>query len=153
MRKFLGKLDVMLEEETGITPPPGNEQEITQAANDIIQIACQLQDTIATHKRGLEDAEIQLQNIVEQLNTKLGWEIRKRQPKLMIAHRDGTCNAGYYSNNLQFRPDLAGKVWNVDGPQARMFRREFEHSLPLTNDLGGLADSVVKFFKTRYKTL
>jgi hypothetical protein len=157
MKRFQNRLDTLLEDEVGISPPPGQEQSaeqsVSQVANDLIEIACQLQDTISTHKRGLQDAEIQLQNLVEQLNTKLGWEIRRRQPKLMIAHKGGTCCAGYYSNNIHFKPDLQTKSWSVDGPQAGMFKREFEGSLPLNNDLGGLADAVVKFFRQRYKTL
>ncbi len=153
MKRFQKRLDTLLEDNVGVTAPPQSTEEVSQVANDLIAIACQLQDTISAHKRGLQDAEIQLQGLVEQLNTKLGWEIRRRQPKLMIAHKDGTCCAGYYSNNIYFKPDLQNKSWNVEGPQAGMFRREFEGSLPLSNDLGSLADAVVKFFRQRYKTL
>ena len=69
--------------------------EASQAANDLLAIATQLQDAISQHKRALDDAEVQLNNIIEQLNTKLGWEIRQRQPKLMVTHSNGACNAGY----------------------------------------------------------
>jgi hypothetical protein len=153
MKKFLNKLDTILEEQTGIAPPPASEQTVEEVGNDLLEIACQLQDTISMHKRSLQDAEMQLQTLMEQLNTKLGWEIRKKHPKLMIAHKGGTCNAGYCSNNLSFKPDLRAKEWNVDGPLSNMFRKQYSQVLPLNNDLGQIADAVVKFFKSRYKTL
>ena len=127
--------------------------EASQAANDLLAIATQLQDAISQHKRALDDAEVQLNNIIEQLNTKLGWEIRQRQPKLMVTHSNGACNAGYYSKNLGFRPDLNNRCWRVDGPMSRSFKREYPQSLQLRGTSDLLADAVVDFFKKQFKTL
>ena len=38
--------------------------EASQAANDLLAIATQLQDAISQHKRALDDAEVQLNNII-----------------------------------------------------------------------------------------
>lgn len=129
------------------------DSSVTQAANDLLEIAAQLSEAIAQHERSLKDAKLQLENIVEQLNTKLGWEIRRRQGKMMVTHRNGLVNAGYYSNNLGFRPDLSRKAWQVEGPLSRHFKREHPEALELNSSPDLLADAVVNFFKTRYKTL
>jgi len=130
-----------------------NTEEMSQVASNLLEVASQLQEAISSHKRALKDAEIQLNNIVEQLNTKLGWEIRRRQPKLMVSHRNGCCDTGYYSKNLSFKPDLASKTWMVDGPLSRQFKREHPNTLQLANMPDLLANAVVDFFKNRFKTL
>jgi hypothetical protein len=136
-----------------LTSPQSAQATVEQATTDLIEIATQLQDQISNHKKSLEDAELQLNNIIEQLNTKLGWEIRRRQPKLMVTHRGGNCNAGYYSQNLSCRPDLASKSWVVAGPLSKKFASEYPDSLSLSNTPSDLADSIVKFFTGRFKTL
>ena len=147
---------MLLSEDELNTPAPDVEaakEEVAQATSDLIEIASQLQEAISSHQRALKDAEMQLQQIVEQLNTKLGFEIRKRQNRLMIAHRNGACNTGYYSQRLGFKPDLANKTWSVEGPKARQFSREFPDSMELRSDPSALADAVVRFFTNQYETL
>jgi hypothetical protein len=143
-KEFQDKFQVVLEDE---------KLETSQAANDLLAIATQLQDAITQHKRALDDAETQLANIIEQLNTKLGFEIRQREPKLMVTHGNGCCNAGYYSKNLGFRPDLNNRTWRVDGPMSRSFRREYPQALQLRGTSDLLADAVIDFFKRQFKTL
>ena len=144
-KAFEDKFKVVLEDEP--------QAEVAQAANDLLAIATQLQDAISQHKRALEDAELQLNNIIEQLNTKLGFEIRQREPKLMVTQHGGACNAGYYSKNLGFKPDLNNRNWRVDGPMSRSFRREYPQALQLRGTSDLLADAVIDFFKRQFKTL
>jgi len=122
---------------------------------DLLQIASQLQETINQHKRSLQEAETQLSEITAQLNTKLGYEIMQRQNLLKVSHYGGNCNAGYFSKNLAFRPDLTAKCWRVDGSDSlpRHFKREYPHALRLTTSPDLLADAIVKFFTSRFRSL
>jgi hypothetical protein len=145
---LLERIDKTITEETGIAPPP-----TANAAEDLVQIATQLQEMISTHQRDLRDFEIQLNQVMEQLNTRLGWEIRKRQPRLMVTHKDGCCNAGYFSKNLAFKPNIKNKAWNVEGPLANKFMGMNPEGIKLSGDQGELADLIVNFFKQHFKTL
>jgi alanine-alpha-ketoisovalerate/valine-pyruvate aminotransferase len=149
MDKFAKRLDTVIAEGCGVEAPAAVEE----MANDLLEIAAQLQENIGRYKRDLQDAEMQLDNIVEQLNTKLGWEIRKRQPKMMIAHKNGKCHAGYFSQNLALRPNLQTKEWAAEGPLAKKFITENPDTLALSSDPAALADAIVKFFTGRFRTL
>jgi len=147
---FGSKLGVIVEE---LDTPP---------ATDLLQVAGQLQDVINQHKRSMGEAEGKLNEIIDQLNAKLGYEIIQKQRllkgnkgELKVSHHGGNCNAGYFSKVLSFRPDLTSKCWRVDGSDAwpRHFRREYPHALRLTASPDLLADTVVKFFANRFRSL
>lgn len=151
MAQFKKRLDSLIQEEFGIASP---EKDTSQQANDLIAIATQLQETVGRLQRDLEDTQIQITNIVEQLNTNLGWEIRKRQPKLMTTHRNGKCVTGYRTKDLVMQPDLAKKLWSVGGPLGGSFLRQTPTAaLNLNSDVGSMADAVVNFFKQHYKSI
>jgi len=59
MNKFTRKIDKMLEENLGITPPETSKQ-----ASDLIEIAQQLQETISKLQRDMNDTQIQIKNII-----------------------------------------------------------------------------------------
>lgn len=149
---FSQRLTTMLSDKLGIILED-TTQDVEKATSDLLDMATTLQDAMSQHKKALEDAQMQLDSIIERFNTKLGWEIRRRQPKLMVSHQKGCCNAGYYSQQLSFKPDLSNKCWNVDGEASRQFRRQFPDVLTLTSNTDSLADAVINFYKNRFKTL
>jgi hypothetical protein len=146
--RFARKIDLILEE-TGIAPPEPSKQ-----TTDLIEIAIQMQETIAKFQRDMHDTQIQINNIVEQLNSNLGVEIRRRQPKLTTSLKDGNCIAGYRTKQLITRPDLVNKCWRVDGPLGRHFARHAPANvLELDSDVRPLADAISNFFNDYYKSI
>ena len=149
MGKFTNKIDAMLEEDLGIAPP-----EPTKQANDLIEIATQLQETISKLQRDMNDTQIQINNIIEQLNANLCWEVRKRQPKLTTSLKDGNCVAGYRTKQLIAKPDLVNRSWKIDGTLGRHFVKHAPATaLELSSNVGPLADAISSFFGEYYRSI
>jgi hypothetical protein len=120
---------------------------------DLALIAKELLDTINDTELKLRDSKMQLSHLIERINSALGIEIRKRQPRMTISHSNGACTCGYKARDLTFKPDLTNKLWKISGRLGRGFVKEFPHRTRLDADLGSLADCIVDFFKRYYKTL
>lgn len=124
-----------------------------QAREDVLSVARHILDQVSDLQIKVQDAEKQIAHLVEQLNAALGMSIRKKQPKLMISHKNGACTCGYHSRDLVCAPDFKRKMWKVDGKLGRSFVRNYPQVIRLDNDVEPMADAVVDFFKRFYRTL
>lgn len=124
-----------------------------QAERDVLSIARQILDQVEDFELKVGDANTQIAHLVEQLNAALGMAIRKKQPKLMISHKNGACTCGYHSRDLMCSPDFKNKMWKVDGKLGRSFTRNYPQVIRLDNDVEPMANAVVDFFKRFYRTL
>lgn len=120
---------------------------------DLVSIASELRSSISQWKRDIEDAELRINHILEELNSSLGREIRKIQPKMAISLRNGSCTCGYRSRDLSCRPDLDKGIWQIGGALGGGFRRKRPEMLRLSHDMAPLARAIVDHFKRRYRTL
>jgi len=136
------RLDAVLKEET----EEANAQDLALLAKEVL---AQIQDL----ETKLQGARTQLVHIIERLNGELGTEIRKRQNKIGVSHRDGSCTCGYRSRDLVCRPDLQAGKWSIGGRMGRSFLRHHPEVVHLHGDVGPLADAIVGFFKRYYRTL
>jgi len=143
MIEFKDQLEQILEEQIETGDP----------CEDLISIATELMDQISNLQKSLDDAQLQLRNIVEKLNCTLGMEIRKKQPKMHISLDNNSCTCGYKSKDLSCKPNLENGRWEIGGRLGRGFVKNFPQSTKLTSDVKPLANSVVTFFKKHYRTL
>lgn len=141
--KFQLHLTNVLSEELGT-------EELRQ---DLINLASELRDNISKWKVDIEDAELRINHILEELNSSLGREIRKIQPKMDIGLRNGACACGYRSRDVICKPDLDKGIWQVSGRLGGPIRRGRPECLRLANDTSGLARAIVDTFKKHYRTL
>jgi hypothetical protein len=140
--KFNTHLDAIIMEEFG-----------EGAAEDLINIAKELMSTVSQMEQDIAKSKLQLSHILEELNSSLGREIRKIQPKMNISIRDGNCAAGYHSKDVVCRPDVEKGIWMVSGRLGNGFKRHFPEVLKLSPDVKPLAQSITDYFKKYYRTL
>lgn len=122
-------------------------------AEDLINIARELMSTVSQMKQDIEKHELQLSHILEELNSSLGREIRKIQPKMNIRLSGGNCGVGYQSRDLVCRPDIGKGIWTVTGRLGNGFKRHHPETLRLAQDVKPLAQAVTDYFKRYYRTL
>lgn len=123
------------------------------AAEDLISIAKEIEHQITELEQSLQDSKKQLQHIIERLNSNLGMEIRKLQPKMSIGISGGACTCGYKSRDLKCVPDLGEGRWNIGGRLGRGFVKKNPHVTRLSSDVGQLANAIVSYFRNYYRTL
>jgi hypothetical protein len=117
--------------------------------------------SITNIARDMHEAESQLQALrdklhhaVEQLNAMLAVEIRKRMPMLAIRLASGKCHVSYKSKSITVKPDVYRNRWDIDpNDMGRGFMRAHADVLPLQEDLGPIAVSVIEYFTSQYRTL
>ena len=134
------------------------DEAITEAierdtSRDTLALATELLDNIGRYENDIKSAKQQISHLIEQINASLGMEIRKRQPKMMVAHRNGSCSCGYRSNDLTMQPDLSNKCWSIGGTLGSRFVRRYPQILRLDGDVNQIADAITDFFKQHYRTL
>lgn len=144
MTKFERHLDTVIAEELG---------EETSVQTDLVNTARELLDNISRMKQDIEQAELQLAHILEELNSALGREVRKMEPKMNIGLRNGTCSCGYQSRDLICKPDVQKGVWVITGRLGNSLRRNFPETLRLGHDVTPLASAIMNSFKRHYRTL
>jgi hypothetical protein len=143
MGKFKMHLDAVLAEQL----------DDTSVQKDLVSIASELKSAISQWKSEIENAELRINHILEELNSSLGREIRKIQPKMAISLRNGACTCGYRSRDLSCKPDLDKGIWQIGGALGGGFRRRRPEALRLSHDLKPLAQAVVDHFRNYYRTL
>lgn len=123
------------------------------AAGDLINIAKELMATVSQMEQDITKSKLQLSHILEELNSSLGREIRKIQPKMNISIRDGNCAAGYHSKDVICKPDIEKGIWMISGRLGNGFRKHHPEALKLLPDAKPLAQSITDYFKKYYRTL
>jgi hypothetical protein len=139
-RKFSKRLDLLTEN-------------LDDATTDIISIAQELMHNISQMKQDIEKAEVQMTHILEELNSSLGREIRKIQPKMAISLRNGMCGCGYQSKDIECRPDIENGIWVVRGRLGNGLKRNYPEVLRLNHDVTPLARAITSYFKKHYRSL
>lgn len=129
------------------------ENEGADAPQDLVNLARELMGNVSRMKTEIESAELQLAHILEELNSSLGREIRKIQPKMAINLRNGNCSCGYHSRDIVCRPDTKKGIWNIAGKLGSGFRRSNPEALHLDHDVTPLARAITDYFKKYYRTL
>ena len=120
---------------------------------DLISIAGELMNNVSRMKQDIEKAELQLTHILEELNSSLGREVRKIQPKMAIGLKNGNCSCGYQSRDIVCKPNIQRGIWQVSGRLANGFRRNCPEVLHLSHDVTPLAKAITTYFKKYYRTL
>jgi hypothetical protein len=144
MTKFERHLDTVIAEKFG--------DEIS-AQTDLVNTARELLSSIGKMKQDMEQAELQLAHILEELNSALGREVRKLEPKMRIGLHNGTCSCGYHSRDLVCRPDIQKGTWIITGRLGNNLKRSFPETLRLGHDVTPLASAIMNSFKKYYRTL
>lgn len=102
----------------------------------------------------LRNAEDEFNTAIESLNNQLALEIRRRNGKLQVTLGNGKCQVYYKSKGIVVRPNAVANKWEIDpNDMGRSFLKGFAHALPMTDDLGPIAEAVVEYFTGQYKTL
>lgn len=95
-------------------------------------------------------------NLKVKLCARLAIEIRKSYPKLYVSINDKGVRIGYKSKFLMLRPDINGKVWDIQSNNAhfeRGFINNYRKYLLLHSKLGDLVDAIGHYFESVYKSL
>lgn len=102
----------------------------------------------------LRNAQDELNMAVENLNSQLSLEIRKRMSKLQVTISSGACQIRYKSKGITVKPNTINNKWEIDpNDMGRSFMKGFSHALPMNDDLSSIAEAVVEYFTGQYKTL
>jgi len=143
--RFALRLNTAINEEFG--------NDISTAKQDLIDTSTELLSNITQMKKSIEQAELQISHILEELNSSLGREIRKIQPKMDINLRNGSCGCGYLSKDIVCKPDMNRKIWTISGRLGNGFRKNHPELMKLSSNMQPLAQAIVNFFKRHYRSL
>ena len=142
--KFSLRLNTIISEEFG---------DVEHAKQDLMDTATELLSNITQMKKSIEQSELQISHILEELNSSLGREIRKMQPKMNVNLANGSCGCGYHSKDIVCKPDLQKKIWVISGRLGNGFKRTYPESQKLTSDMRPMAQSMIDYFKKYYRSL
>lgn len=146
--KFNLRLSTVLAEELG-----ADSVDVSEIKQDLVNIATELLKNISDMETNIDNAKLQITHIIEELNSSLGREIRKMQPKMAISLRNGSCSCGYHSRDMVCRPDIERGIWNISGRLGNGFRRAHPEQLQLKSDMRPLAGAIIDYFKKYYRSL
>jgi hypothetical protein len=141
----LGKsLDILLHE--------GEEK--TQYIYDAQNTASQLEDL----KREIDILNKRIMIYHNRMCADLCLLMRRILPSLNISMSRGSCIIGYNKNSLTITPDTRSGVWSVKSSQnsdkfAKRFMQRYASKTIISDDLNILAQAVVSFFLSHYKSL
>ena len=144
MNRFSLRLNTIIREEF-------NDIETTK--QDLIDTATELLSNITQMKKSIEQSELQITHILEELNSSLGREVRKMQPKMNVNLTNGSCGCGYHSKDIICKPDLQKKIWLISGRLGNGFKRTYPEAQKLSSNTQPLAQSMIDYFKKYYRSL
>jgi len=139
----MDKFNNILQEQIDQLNAKGPVETLLSAAYNVREI----ESSLNQHKDELQQAS-------DALNAALALEVRKRMPKLQTNLADGKCHIRYRSKSLVVYPDAGSQRWVIEPSDfSRGFMKLYSDTLPLKNDLRSVAESVVEYFSTNYKTI